>query len=263
VDRDGTVLRTINSPAVYGTGILVQGDTLLLVDRNPDNDGNRIFKLDKNDPEILYYDMYVTRRSPFGGRCLTWDPNKSQLLHTWTDFQGDDATARLYDSYLTWLNPTTGEEISYSYVQEATNQGTNVRGLELDTRNGGKSLWMTLLGSGGTSSSIIKVNLKDSPITPFSNVKNEGSTLGALEQNFPNPFNPSTTVPFSISRAGYVEITITDELGRDLITTDRRFLGQGDHFEVIDASRLSSGTYTYTLRVDGIRIDSKRMTLVK
>jgi hypothetical protein len=235
---------------------------LLLVDRNPDNDGNRIFKLDKNDPSILYYDMYVTRHSPFGGRCLTWDPNKNQLLHTWTDFQGDDATARLYDSYLTWLDPTSGEEISYSYVQEATNQGTNVRGLELDPRNGAQSLWMTLLGSGGASSTIIKVNLSDAPLTR--DVKrSDVSAIGQLEQNYPNPFNPTTTIPFSTSRAGYVEITVTDELGRDLFSTDRKFMGEGQHVETIDASRLSSGTYTYTLRVDGIRIDSKRMTLVK
>jgi photosystem II stability/assembly factor-like uncharacterized protein len=262
VTREGNVIRSFNSPAVYGTGIMVQGDTLLLVDRNPDNDGNRIFKLDKNDPAILYYDMYVTRHSPFGGRCLTWDPNKNQLLHTWTDFQGNDLTSQLYDSYLTWLNPTSGEEISYTYVQEATNQGTNVRGLELDTRNGGNSLWMTLLGSGGSSSSLIKVNLKDSPLSGVGPT-GSSSPIGALEQNYPNPFNPSTTIPFTLSRAGHVEITITDELGRDLMTTERRFLGQGDHYEILDASRLTSGTYTYTLRVDGIRIDSKRMTLVK
>lgn len=261
VTRDGSVLRTITSPAVYGTGILVQGDTLLLVDRNPDNDGNRIFKLDKNNPEVLYDMMYVTRHSPFGGRCLTWDPQKGQLLHTWTDFQGDDQTARLYDSYLTWLNPTTGQEISYSYVQEATNQGTNVRGLELDTRNGGNSVWMTLLAPGGSSSSLIKVNLKDSPLSGVSH--DAQGLIGELEQNYPNPFNPTTTIPFSLGRAGYAEITITDELGRDLMTTERRFRGEGQHFEQIDASRLPSGTYTYTLRVDGIRIDSKRMTLVK
>ncbi len=261
VTREGTVLRTITSPAVYGTGIMVQGDTLLLVDRNPDNDGNRIFKLDKNNTEVLYDQIYVTRHSPFGGRCLTWDPNKNQLLHTWTDFQGDDATARLYDSYLTWLNPTTGQEISYSYVQEATNQGTNVRGLELDTRNGGQSLWMTLLAPGGSSSSLIKVNLTDSPLSGVA--RDATAAIGGLEQNYPNPFNPSTTIPFSLRRAGYVEITITDELGRDALKTDRRFLGEGQHFEQIDASRLSSGTYTYTLRVDGLRIDSKRMTLVK
>jgi photosystem II stability/assembly factor-like uncharacterized protein len=263
VSRTGQVLSSFLSPAVYGTGILVQGDTLLLVDRNPDGVGNRIFKVDKNTPEILYYDMYVTRQSPFGGRCLAWDPEKKQLLHTWTDFQGSDQTARLYDSYLTWLDPSSGEEKSYSYIQEATNQGTNVRGLEHDPRNGGTTLWMTLLGSGATSSSIIKVNLKDSPLTSSVKSGSPVSALGSLEQNHPNPFNPTTTVPFTLAKAGNVQIVITDELGRDIMTTTRRFLGAGEASETIDASRLSSGTYTYTLRVDGIRIDSKRMTLVK
>lgn len=263
IDRTGQVLSSFLSPAVYGTGILVQGDTLVLVDRNPDGTGNRIFKVDKNVPEILYYDMYVTRQSPYGGRCLAWDPVKKQLLHTWTDFQGGDQTARLYDSYLTWLDPTTGEEISYSHIQEATNQGTNVRGLEHDPRNGGTTLWMTLLGSGASSSSIIKVNLNDSPLADVKRGNAPGSSLGTLEQNHPNPFNPSTTIPFTLARAGTIEIVITDELGRDVMTTQRRFVGQGEASETIDASRLTSGTYTYTLRVNGVRIDSKRMTLVK
>ena len=262
VDRQGSVIRTIQSPAVYGTGIMVQGDTVLIVDRNPDGSGNRIFKVDKEEPEILYYDMYVTRHSPFGGRCLAWDPNKNQLLHTWTDFQGDDATARLYDSYLTWLNPYTGEEISYSYVQEATNQGTNVRGLELDPRNGGKSLWLTTLAPGGASSTIIKVNLEDAPISSVGR-DNLASALGVVEQNYPNPFNPKTSIQYRLKQAGYAEFVITDELGRDVLVTERKFAHEGDNLQVIDASGLNSGTYTYTLRVDGVRIDSKRMTLVK
>src|SRR3974377_1447913 len=38
----------------------------------------------------------------------------------------------------------------------------------------------------------------------------------SLEQNFPNPFNPTTTIIFSIPKASYVEITIFDITGREI-----------------------------------------------
>lgn len=263
VTTDGDVLQSFNSPAVYGTGILVRGDTLYLVDRNPSDDGNRIFRVNKNDVSSAFEELYVTRRSPFGGRCLTYDPSTNQLLHTWTDFQGDDLSSRLYDSYLTWLEPSTGQEIKYSYVQEGLNQGTNVRGLELDPRNGGKSVWVTLLGDFAGSSTIMKLTLEDAPFSDVKRGNERYNGTASLGQNYPNPFNPSTTIPYTLTRGGDVEIVITDELGREVHRSASRYYNAGEQVETIDASRFSSGTYTYTLRVDGIRIDSKRMTLVK
>lgn len=264
VTKTGTIVGSYRSPAVYGTGILVRDDTLYLVDRNPDQfeEGNRIFRLDKNDPELSYANLDMSRHSPFGGRCLAYDENKHQLLHTWTNFQGDDATARLYDSYLTWLDPNTGEELSYSYVQEGSNQGVNVRGLEIDPRDGGKTVWVTTLGDNGNSATILKLTLVDGPNGNL-DVATGNRASTTLGQNYPNPFNPTTVIPFELTMGGMVEFALFDPMGREVLRSGEKFYGAGKHDAVLDASSLSSGTYTYTISVNGDRMDSKRMTLIK
>lgn len=264
VTTSGQVLRSFLSPAVYGTGILVRDDTLYLVDRNFDPEQrNRIFRVDKNDPQLTYDELWMNRSSIYGGRCLTYDENSDRLVFVWTDWQGTEANTTLNDSYVLWLQPQSGSELNWSFIQEGTNQGVNARGIEVDPRDGGKSVWVSLLGDYAASSSIIKISLEDGPPGSFSKVENSHELAGGLGQNYPNPFNPSTTVPFSLTRGGNVVIEVTDNLGRQMMTTEERYYTTGDQLMHLDASDLSAGTYTYTLRVDGVRVDSKRMTLVK
>jgi uncharacterized repeat protein (TIGR01451 family) len=71
-----------------------------------------------------------------------------------------------------------------------------------------------------------------------------------LEQNFPNPFNPSTTIAFALSRPGFVTLTIYDALGRtvaNLVGDELRSAGR--HSMSFDASGLASGMYLYRLTV--------------
>ena len=96
----------------------------------------------------------------------------------------------------------------------------------------------------------------------------------SLSQNFPNPFNPSTTVEFGLPKSGKVEITIYDIRGRlvrHLLTEQRR---AGYHWVKWDSrdnsnNPVSSGIYFYNIRVvDPVNgstsfIFVKKMTLIK
>jgi hypothetical protein len=84
----------------------------------------------------------------------------------------------------------------------------------------------------------------------------------ALEQNYPNPFNSSTTLRFSISRAGHVRMRLTDMLGRTLRTVLDAWRETGSHAVTLDALGLPSGSYQYTLEMNG-RIVTRTMTLMK
>ena len=83
-----------------------------------------------------------------------------------------------------------------------------------------------------------------------------------LEQNFPNPFNPITSIEYSIKEEGDVEIVIYDVLGKvvDKIVDERK--QAGNYSIQFDASRLSSGIYFYTLRVNDF-VATKKMLLIK
>jgi len=83
-----------------------------------------------------------------------------------------------------------------------------------------------------------------------------------LYQNFPNPFNPVTTIKYDVPKPGNIELIIYDILGRKVTTlVDKR--KQSGRYEVVwDASNAASGIYFYQLR-KGNFVDTKKMILLK
>ncbi len=96
---------------------------------------------------------------------------------------------------------------------------------------------------------------------------NENSLLPtkyALEQNYPNPFNPTTTIKFSIPKAGIVTLKIYDVAGREVMRLlNNQSVSAGYQTQLFNGSMLSSGIYFYSLIVDNNLIATKKMVLVK
>jgi hypothetical protein len=65
----------------------------------------------------------------------------------------------------------------------------------------------------------------------------------AMEQNFPNPFNPSTTIRYEVPVPSIVSLTVCNVLGQEITTLARGEVGPGAHEAVFDAKGLSSGVY--------------------
>lgn len=84
----------------------------------------------------------------------------------------------------------------------------------------------------------------------------------SLEQNFPNPFNPSTKITFSITQYGLTKLAIYNLLGEKIITLVNQELNAGRHSVDFDASNLSSGVYFYRLE-SGNNISTMKMVLLK
>jgi hypothetical protein len=84
----------------------------------------------------------------------------------------------------------------------------------------------------------------------------------SLNQNFPNPFNPNTTITFTIEKKENVSITIYDILGRRITTLLEKQLSPGKYSIPFHAQHLASGVYMYQLRA-GDFLASKRMILMK
>jgi len=87
-----------------------------------------------------------------------------------------------------------------------------------------------------------------------------------LGQNFPNPFNPSTTIPFDVPSgvggARQVRLDVFDVLGRLLETIINEPKAPGRYSAGFDGSKYASGLYAYRLIV-GNNYEVKRMLLVK
>jgi hypothetical protein len=108
------------------------------------------------------------------------------------------------------------------------------------------SIKVTGFGKGST-------DVADKSMRPFR------FTLG---QNFPNPFNPSTTIEFSIPQSGYVSLKVLNILGQEVATLVSEYQSAGRYSHVWNADGFPSGTYFYRLQT-GTSIEIKKLTLIK
>lgn len=85
--------------------------------------------------------------------------------------------------------------------------------------------------------------------------------------NYPNPFNPTTTIQFNLPEPAEVTIEIVDMLGRKAMTIPAQVYQAGAQHRVdVDASSLASGVYVYRVNARGATqnyVKSATMTLIK
>jgi photosystem II stability/assembly factor-like uncharacterized protein len=84
----------------------------------------------------------------------------------------------------------------------------------------------------------------------------------SLSQNFPNPFNPKTTIKYDIAKLGDVKLIIYDILGREITTLVNEPLQPGTYETEWDASNYPSGVYFYKL-INPDYTETKKMVLIK
>jgi len=83
-----------------------------------------------------------------------------------------------------------------------------------------------------------------------------------LGNNYPNPFNPSTTIPFTLGHRAHVRLKVFDLLGRQCGTLVDRELPAGIHFARFYVDDLPSGTYVYELDTGSFR-QSKKFVIAR
>ncbi len=143
------------------------------------------------------------------------------------------------------------------------------------TKNGGFSLIVDVTGLIGTSYDVTGLDFNTtyhwrsrgvntggvgpwSPSQSFTTVSNvaveqlEGSvpTVFALYGNYPNPFNPQTTIRFDIAEAAHVRLSIFDVLGRELDVLVADQMSPGRYEYTWEATTRPSGVYLYRLQAN-------------
>ena len=115
-----------------------------------------------------------------------------------------------------------------------------------------------------TESAAYSITIEPNVIT---SVDEEGLGLPEkveLDQNFPNPFNPTTTIRFALPESQQVSLEVYDLLGRRVAQLLRNEVrSAGSHSVNFDAASLSSGVYIYQLRAEDGATITKKLTLIK
>jgi len=83
-----------------------------------------------------------------------------------------------------------------------------------------------------------------------------------LNQNFPNPFNPSTSIQFNLPRTGFTTLTVYNLLGQEVVTLVNETKPAGSYTVQWNAQNMTTGMYFYEL-TSGTLTQVKKMMLVK
>ncbi len=159
-----------------------------------------------------------------------------------------------------WWSTVTGAN-----VYRSTNGGLNwnivytqvsvvFRDMDFAVVSGCPSGWV--VGDGGA---IAKMNGLMVGVASYSG---EVPDSYALKQNFPNPFNPSTNINFSIPKSGLVTLKVYDMTGKEVATLVNEVRTAGNYLVGFNASGLPSGVYFYKVS-SGNFADTKKMLLTK
>ena len=84
----------------------------------------------------------------------------------------------------------------------------------------------------------------------------------SVSNNYPNPFNPSTTITFHVGKISPVSLKVYDALGREVTTLANGLMAPGDYSVVFNAMGLSSGVYYCTFIAGGVK-KTVMMTVAK
>lgn len=180
-----------------------------------------------------------------------------------------------YDGGLTWSEPTIsrgnvgvpdGEKLDHFYPQ-VPGLSPSVSGLvNFNTLFAADSFpgnfTGAVYGNGNPGWSYISWYHQDETLNRVNDVNTIGISI-SLGQNYPNPsVAGKTVIPFELTNGGEVVLTITDLLGREVVSLSPGRMEAGKQTLPVDITRLTSGVYQYTLRSGGESL-SRLMTVVK
>ncbi|RKY91504.1 MAG: hypothetical protein DRQ01_07605 [Ignavibacteriae bacterium] len=186
---------------------------------------------------------------------------------TVVNFSGSSQSVTL-DLTTTNLKFTGGFDPGTTYWVNDLYNGNSTQTLGSDLSNFNVSL--SSYGSAVYTISILEEMVNLPPIPPIVSVDDQVAVIPAnfhLYQNFPNPFNPSTTIRYSIVEPGNVSIKIYDVLGREVKTLVNEVKTVGTYSSTWNGynnfgNKVSSGIYFYRME-SGSFIEAKKMILLK
>jgi uncharacterized Ntn-hydrolase superfamily protein len=236
----------------------------------------------QNNPTVRQYgivDLYNGGRSAgyTGVNCLNW---KGHILGPTYAIQGNILLGQhILDSMQTRFLNTPG---SLAHKLMAALQGAKVIGADTRCNNNQTSslsaflriarpqdttgtyyvdLYARNLGFGRDPIDSLQ-SLFNLWITGANNISTEVPKRHQLFQNFPNPFNPSTSIKFDVLKKAFTSITVYNINGQQAEKLVMADLPPGTYYATWDAFDFPSGTYFYTLETGGYK-ETKKMLLIK
>jgi Pyruvate/2-oxoacid:ferredoxin oxidoreductase delta subunit len=117
------------------------------------------------------------------------------------------------------------------------------------------------LDSGGITNKCY-LYLPDSTLTMMNETNKNIEYDYKLSQNFPNPFNPSTTINYSLPVSGFVQLKVFNLLGQEIANLVEKEQRMGNYEIDFNASGLTNGIYFYRLQSENFT-ETKKLILLR
>ncbi len=169
----------------------------------------------------------------------------------------------------------TSQNINNVMIELSVDNGATWTTIENSTSNTGTYSWL-VTAQDSSDECLIRVSDVASPnfndvsdavftidiITSVEDVNFDIPTEFNLEQNFPNPFNPSTVLKYSVPETAPVSIKVYDVAGQEVVVLVNEVKQPGTYELEFNAENLSSGVYIFRMMA-GNFIQVKKMSLIK
>lgn len=199
------------------------------------------------------------------------EPDLGDKSITITSPQNDDVFNVGDDINITWLSSSiTNIDVSYSFDggwtwQEVAGDISSSSGSYTWNSNDETSSECLIKITDSDDFNIYKNSNLFTIEDNTTNVAFEDSKVPSefiLYQNFPNPFNPSTTIHYSLPKRSYVQLIVYDMLGREVEALLSKNQSAGNHQIKFDGRPLNSGVYFCVMKADNF-VSTIKLVLTK
>lgn len=214
---------------------------------------------------VLYTDAEAVPSSS-GGNAIGWD----HRLNAARTVDGNKLFAVWTDVVDTAVYPNNALPDVFAYSWDITNgKHTNVTNFTTGTAYDGDNYWMyvgdRVLESGSDFEIPVTTSVAGSddgqPISHYylsgiffnaadytTGINEINSNISSVSQNYPNPFNGTTTFNVNLVKSADLSVVVTNLVGQQVSEINMGTVSSGNHTVTIDASKLTSGIYFYTVK---------------
>ncbi|KAA0265099.1 MAG: T9SS C-terminal target domain-containing protein [Chlorobiota bacterium] len=214
-----------------------------------------VWSLGKTSNGVIVAGTYGNGLYLSGDGGNSWQPQTSGLSATHIYSISVDNTDNVFVS--SWNNGVYFASITSKDAPTVTWNNIGLTGVKVSSIN--YNVATGKLFAATTDGGLLR---NDSPTSAFETGSNGIPERFNLANNYPNPFNPSTVIEFSLSVANEVELVVYNMLGEIVAKPVSGYLQAGRHTVRFDASNLPSGIYLYRL-TSGNNLVTKKMVLQK
>lgn len=207
---------------------------------------NNVFVYDLyGDSEILFYDFSKTDSS-------SWAINDNYC------FRG------FVKEEIYWSDIFSENLLRKEYENQYTDENGNPIYIEREWEQVSRGVGETLVGYWGGYIELVGAIIDRKEYGKITSITDKKISILSyqLESNFPNPFNPSTQISYTLVKSGFVVLQVYNSLGEKISTLVSKHQKAGNYLVEFNAKNLSSGVYYYKIAVNGFH-QTKKMLLLR